>query len=427
MQNTDTTETTPPPERPSSPPRSTSTAPAQLISSPDILCEEHFDEYDPKRWRAVHIGEVLDGQFQAVAKLGCGKASTAWLCRDLENHCYVTLKIFALDEPQAQLELATLEHLGSWQSKHPGQKCLRNMLGCFKLQGRYGEHICIIFEPLGPSIDEVRVRYESGRLPIPLIKAVLSPVLSALDYLHTRPKVVHADINPGNIMMTSKLDAYFDNIAQAEWDDPSPHKVEGDRVVYGSRTVDMPDQPGTPLLCDFGHAVNSRHDNHKQALPDLYRSPEMVLTIPWREKIDIWAIGCLVWDLYEGKPLFKHLRERGLGGICTGDDDHLGILIGLLGTPPKDLLERGIDSHRYFDEEGNLNPSVHVPDLSFESELTRPVENEDDAKVRKLFFDFLRMCLQWRPEDRAKARQLLAHPFLKVEMTAIAEEDEEEG
>lgn len=108
-------------------------------------------------------------------------------------------------------------------------------------------------------------------------------------------------------------------------------------------------------------------------MPDLYRAPEIVLGIPWNEKIDIWSVGVMashrpastrrafllalllisiqVWDLFEGKRLFT---ER-LPNREESEAAHLARMVALLGPPPPDLLKRGSKSGRYFDDSDQLH------------------------------------------------------------------------
>lgn len=46
--------------------------------------EELAPGYRPDDFYPVRLGEVFNARYQVVAKLGCGVASTAWLCRDLQ-------------------------------------------------------------------------------------------------------------------------------------------------------------------------------------------------------------------------------------------------------------------------------------------------------------------------------------------------------
>jgi dual specificity tyrosine-phosphorylation-regulated kinase 2/3/4 len=35
-----------------------------------------------------------------------------------------------------------------------------------------------------------------------------------------------------------------------------------------------------------------------------YRAPEVILGLPYDSKIDIWSLGCVIYELYTGKVLF---------------------------------------------------------------------------------------------------------------------------
>lgn len=45
--------------------------------------EEEIAGYDASRFYPVRIGEVFQGRYQAVTKLGFGSSSTIWLAQDL--------------------------------------------------------------------------------------------------------------------------------------------------------------------------------------------------------------------------------------------------------------------------------------------------------------------------------------------------------
>jgi hypothetical protein len=48
------------------------------------------------------------------------------------------------------------------------------------------------------------------------------------------------------------------------------------------------------VLCDFGAAYfgEKLHDDDVQ--PDQYRCPEVILGVPWSNKLDVWSVGCMV-------------------------------------------------------------------------------------------------------------------------------------
>lgn len=60
----------------------------------------------------------------------------------------------------------------------------------------------------------------------------------------------------------------------------------------------------------------------------------------------------MLWDLFEGKHMFNGNDPDGKGYSTRA---HLAEVIGLLGPPPLDLLERGVRSSEFFDKEGTYS------------------------------------------------------------------------
>ncbi|KAI8211807.1 Serine/threonine-protein kinase SRPK [Colletotrichum sp. SAR 10_86] len=336
--------------RDASPPRLLPYAdPEEIYPEHVRLEEETFPWYHPDNWYPVTIGQVFESRYQVLLKLGFGSASTSWLCRDLREHVYVTLKVFAVGNSQAATEEKVLRHLESVKSDHPGAKLVRLLKNTFKIAGQNGSHMCLVLETLGISLADIR-EMAGGRVPPTLLKGLVQGVLLGLDYLHTVANIIHTDIQDGNIMLSVKDANVLDALVEDEWDLPSARKIIKDRVIYASTGLEIPDEPGDPVIADFGDARidEGPFEFEEEVMPDVYRAPEIVLGVPWNEKIDIWALGLLIWDLLEGKLLFKtRLRDPTVSRAA-----HFARMISLLGPPPEDLLERGSAWKTLFDEDG---------------------------------------------------------------------------
>jgi serine/threonine protein kinase len=81
-------------------------------------------------------------------------------------------------------------------------------------------------------------------------------------------------------------------VEEAEMTEPSSRKVYKDHAIYSSRILML--TPALPVLCDFGEARFGSESYGEEAMPDLYRAPEIIMRIEWTEKIDIWALGLVV-------------------------------------------------------------------------------------------------------------------------------------
>jgi hypothetical protein len=63
-------------------------------------------------------------------------------------------------------------------------------LGSFELPGKNGPHPCIVHEPLGLSLADIR-QMVGGKLPASFLKPAVYGMLIALDFLHSVAHVVH--------------------------------------------------------------------------------------------------------------------------------------------------------------------------------------------------------------------------------------------
>lgn len=74
-----------------------------------------------------------------------------------------------------------------------------------------------------------------------------------------------------------------------------------------------------------------------------------MLEVEWSYPVDIWNVGCMIWDLFEGRHLFYGEDPDGKGYSPRA---HLAELMALLGPPPLDLIKRGARSGEFFTEDG---------------------------------------------------------------------------
>lgn len=86
----------------------------------------------------------------------------------------------------------------------------------------------------------------------------------------------------------------LDSFDEAEVRNPSPCKVNGDRVIYTSRQLRVRGSAGRPVLCDLGEARIGDGKFTEDIRPFLCRAPEVILRKPWDKKVDIWNLGVLV-------------------------------------------------------------------------------------------------------------------------------------
>ena len=157
----------------------------------------------------------------------------------------------------------------------------------------------------------------------------------------------------------------------------------------------------TVRLIDFGTAVQSSADRPALVVSRSYRSLEVVLGVGWGEGVDVWAVGCVLMELYTGQRLFN----IGQGG----DDAHIQQMQQLLGPVPHSLLAL---------------PRVY-PAPSPPSAVGSPVASSGSSGVLMggsrlrdrvvagdvKFCDLIERMLAFDPRRRITARQALQHPY----------------
>ena len=319
----------------------------------------------------------------------------------------VALKLFTHDR-QNREETNIYKHLMSVKSDHPGRDFIRPAWDFFTLQGPNGEHQCLVHEPMLENTDELLCRNPTRRFHEGLLKLYMQRLLTALDYLHTDAHLIHTDISNLNILLQINDRSILKKFVKAELKYPSPRKEIEGHIIYASRAFDAPYSKciGTPLLCDFGSTVKGDVENEQDVQPAIYRSPEVCLHMPWSYSIDIWNLGCLIWDLFENKHMFLGKDPKEEKYMTRA---HLSEMVALMGPPPLDLLKRGKRTAEFFDEDGQWRCDIPLPDRTSleESELYLEGSNKE------AFLRFVRKMIQWRPEDRQTAKQLLQDEWLR--------------
>ncbi|CAG8133364.1 unnamed protein product [Penicillium olsonii] len=308
----------------------------ETVCPAEVLDEERFEHFKQGKYYPANIGDVLSSRYQIVGKLGFGTTSTVWLARDLEGHRYVTLKIYTRDEEKEEFQI--YKQLSQGSPWHPGHVHIRKALDLFTISSSSGDHPCLVQNTMWESFKELLYRNPNHRFNEDLLKSGLMQIFLALDYLHTECNLVHTEDK-----------SILESFTQAELKSPSTRKIVNGMPVYASRRFDLPKVFGRAVLSDFGSAVRGDERRNHDAQPNIYRSPEVMLKTDWSYPVDIWNIGVMVWDLFEGRHLFCGNDPDGKGYSTRA---HLAEVMSILGPPPLDMLQRGKRSHEFFTGDG---------------------------------------------------------------------------
>ncbi|KAG8450984.1 hypothetical protein GDO86_003313 [Hymenochirus boettgeri] len=159
-------------------------------------------------------------------------------------------------------------------------------------------------------------------------------------------------------------------------------------------------------IADLGNAcwVNKHFTEDIQTRQ--YRCLEVLVGSGYSTPADIWSTACMAFELATGDYLF----EPHSGENYSRDEDHIALIIELLGRIPRKLIAAGKYSKEFFTKKGDLK---HISKLKpwglFEVLMEKYEWPEEDAAG---FTDFLIPMLELTPEKRATASKCLNHPWL---------------
>ncbi|KAG6606021.1 hypothetical protein SDJN03_03338, partial [Cucurbita argyrosperma subsp. sororia] len=170
--------------------------------------DEGTEDYRRGGYHAVRVGDTFkNGCYVVQSKLGWGHFSTVWLAWDTQKSRYVALKIqksaqhyteAALDEIKILKQIAE----GDIEDK----KCVVKLLDHFKHSGPNGLHVCMVFEYLGDNLLTL-IKYADYRgIHLHMVKEICFHILVGLDYLHSKLSIIHTDLKPENVLLSSMID-----------------------------------------------------------------------------------------------------------------------------------------------------------------------------------------------------------------------------
>lgn len=346
------------------------------------LDQSLLDNWDyPDGHYRIILGELLDGRYAVQQQIGKGTFATVVSAQDTRTGNPVAIKIAVNNETMykaGQKEMDFLQILN--QNDPEDKKHIIRLLRHFDHKG----HMCIVFEALSADLREVLKKF--GRnvgLNLKAIRSYAQQMFLALSHMK-KCQILHADLKPDNILVSEK------------------------RSVL--------------KVCDLGTASFA---DDAEVTPYLvsrfYRAPEVILGMPFDYAIDMWSIGCTLFELYTGRIMF------------AGADNNqmLRTIQECRGKLPIRLLKRSTLADKHFDLDGNffsqerdtLTGKTVVRQVHFNktpagkdlrARLSGNAKGLAPAEMREhaSFVDLMERCLQLDPARRISPNDALRHAFI---------------
>ncbi|XP_048877673.1 SRSF protein kinase 1-like isoform X2 [Brienomyrus brachyistius] len=176
----------------------------------EILGSDDEEQEDPNDYckggyHHVKIGDLFNGRYHVIRKLGWGHFSTVWLAWDIQGKRFVAMKVVKSAEHYTETALDEIKLLRSVRNTDPidpNKEMVVQLLDDFKISGVNGTHVCMVFEVLGHHLLKWIIKSNYRGLPVLCVKSIIRQVLQGLDYLHSKCKIIHTDIKPENILLS---------------------------------------------------------------------------------------------------------------------------------------------------------------------------------------------------------------------------------
>lgn len=350
----------------------------------------------------LYVNDVLGTEegrkYIVLDLLGSGTFGQVVKCQNLSNQSFCAVKVIKSKPAymnQSLTEVKLLEHL----SANSDGKRFTKLLDTFM----HKEHLCLVFELLASNLYELIKQNQFQGLNMKLVKVFTRQLLEALAELKSF-QMIHCDLKPENILLC------------------------------------QPDKPDIKVI-DFGSACFNMHTVYSYIQSRFYRSPEVILGLPYTESIDMWSLGCIVAELFLGLPLFPG----------TSEYNQIWKIVDMLGYPPRHMIELGRNSNTFFkkipSKTSNGKPEYEIKTLQEYVQTAKKLDNgkkeqpnknyfkhrllkdiilnyklpskkmtksmiEKECQERLLLTDFLQKVLNLNPLERLNPQQALKHPFV---------------
>ncbi len=232
--------------------------------------------------RLPEIGDTLNNRFVLEELIGSGGMSLVFKATDkrkLEARSrqpWVAVKIMRVEGLDAGEAFIAMQREVQKSQALNHQHIMR--VNDFD---RDGNTVFTTMELLeGQSLSEVIAQAGPGGLPKARAMSIIKDMCSAMAYAHNN-NIVHADFKPNNVFITNAQEV----------------KVIDFGIARAIQTPDLPDDQRTV----FDPAALG-------ALTPAYASPEMFENQPTDPRDDIYAIGCVAYELFAGRHPYSKLR-----------------------------------------------------------------------------------------------------------------------
>lgn len=401
-------------------------------------------------YHPVKVGEIYNNKYIIENKLGYGRYSTVWLGTNInlkKEDKYKCVAIKFQKSSNSYMEAAKVEikicELINKNNPNRDEVYVTKYFESFKHKGPNGSHLCMVYEMLGDNLNTLMKKYEYKGLPIEIVKKITKNLLYGFDFLHKKCKITHTDIKPENVLLSKsimniiklqyvrkenelkdislklknreKLTKNKKRRLLIKYQKLKKELEENQKILKDEEeTCELEENDNfIPIakIADFGSAYIDEYKYSNYVTTFQYRAPEIVTGSGYESSIDIWALGCMVFELLTGEYLFNSDTDEFKDSSEEAEEDLLSLHIELLGPMPELITRVGRRSKRFFNKNGELKHITDIDRWSIKGLLNEKYNfNEKDSEEIE---EFILPMLNYNYHRRAKAEELLKSIWLE--------------
>jgi serine/threonine protein kinase/tetratricopeptide (TPR) repeat protein len=214
----------------------------------------------------IAVGALLDDRYRLLNQLGQGGAGVIYKAEDEQLNRIVALKVLSGDGSGMaadKLERFRSEARSVARLNHP------NIVTLYDYAEQEAQPYLVLEYVPGQDLWELDNSYAPNLMPLPQSLAIIDGILAALEYSHAH-QVIHRDLKPENVMITPEAQVKVMDFGLARIQGQSRLTQEG--LVAGTAS---------------------------------YLAPELALGEPGDHRVDLYALGVMMYELLTGRLPFS--------------------------------------------------------------------------------------------------------------------------
>lgn len=386
-------------------------------------------------------GDIINN-YNIIYKIGSGSFSTVWLGYNISDSKYYAIKVQnAEDYQDGKDEIKILKKIGKTNE-------YVNSINNYFVESQFLESTiekfaCGVFDLCAGNLYNLGRKgiYRYG-YPINIVKKCFKQICLGLEKLHNETKIFHGDLKPDNILICglnnkdkehikmyneANFSELYAEIKKKYWIKkgkdiknikkmPTEIKIKIRKKIHQSILNNFKEINESNNLMDnkyfeniqvkitdFGHFCPDDEVMEEDFGTSYYRSPEVVLMGDCRKSVDIWSLGCTLYELITGNILFNPDDDN-------EDYNHLKLMIELCGNFDESMLRKTKNYQKYFTN-GKLNNFKLTDKRDIHEKLKDKLKNKEIQDLDGCI-DLLCMMIKLSPTKRSKISDILKHDWL---------------